>query len=242
MKFWYPFYFLYMCVVAVPLLIVSTIITSVLTLILSPLFPNNRISYTPAIIWAKFVCYVFLVRVKINGLDNISNKQSYIFTSNHQSMFDILVVYGWLPFIFKWVMKMELRKVPFLGAACASAGHIFIDRSNPIAAKKSMTNASMQLINGNSVVIFPEGTRTKTGKVGKFKRGAFLLAMELKLPIVPITLSGSYDRLPPNSIFIKPGKITMHIHPPIDSTRYKMEESSVLLRQTQEIVKSGLNQ
>lgn len=242
MKFWYPFYFLYMCVVAVPLLIVSTIITSVLTLILSPLFPNNMISYTPAIIWAKFVCYVFLVRVKINGLDNISNKQSYIFTSNHQSMFDILVVYGWLPFIFKWVMKMELRKVPFLGAACASAGHIFIDRSNPIAAKKSMTNASMQLINGNSVVIFPEGTRTKTGKVGKFKRGAFLLAMELKLPIVPITLSGSYDRLPPNSIFIKPGKITMQIHPPIDSTRYKMEESSVLLRQTQEIVKSGLNQ
>lgn len=238
MKLLYPLYFLYQWLIAMPLMVISTVITSISVLILSPLLPNSKISYLPAVIWGKFCCYIFFINVKVTGLENVNRKQSYVFTANHQSAFDILAVYGWLPYIFKWLLKIELRKVPFLGAACQAAGHIFVDRTNPIAAKQSMAKAVDQLKNGISVVIFPEGTRTKTGKLGKFKRGAFLLAMELKLPIVPITISGSYERVKGYRTF--PGTIEMKIHPPVDVTAYAMDESSALLRHTQEIIRSGL--
>lgn len=240
MKFWYPFYFLYQWLIAVPLIAVSTVITSILTLILSPLMPNSKISYLPAIIWGRFCCYILFIRVKVKGADNLDKKQSYVFTPNHQSMFDIFVIYGWIPVIFKWVMKMELKKVPFIGPACVAAGHIFIDRSNPVAAKNSLEKAAEQLKHGNSVVIFPEGTRTRTGKLGKFKRGGFLLAMELSLPVVPVTISGSFERLHMHSLMVRPGTITLTFHPPIDVTKYKENDSSLLLRTTQEIVRSAL--
>ncbi len=238
MKSWFPFYILYTCIIALPLIIVSTVITSILTLILSPLLPNNKTSYIPAIVWGRFCCHVLLIRVKISGLQNIDKNRSYIVTPNHQSIFDILAVYGWLPLIFKWMMKKELREVPFIGSACEAAGHIFVDRESPVAAKNSLIKAAEQLINGNSTVIFPEGTRTKTGKVGKFKRGAFLLAIELQLPIIPITIKGSYERF--RNKFIYPGVIEMKIHPPVDVHSFSIENSSDLVRQVQEIVKSGL--
>ncbi|MFV0471993.1 MAG: lysophospholipid acyltransferase family protein [Paludibacteraceae bacterium] len=238
MKYIYPLYFIYQWLVAIPLMLLSTFFTTTSIIILSPIFPNSKLANLPAVIWGKFCCYVFFINIKTVGFERLDKKQSYIFTANHQSMFDILVVYGWIPFIFKWIMKMELRKVPFIGAASAAAGHIFVDRSNPIAAKHSMEKAAEQLKNGNSVVIFPEGTRTKTGKLGKFKRGAFLLAMELKLPIVPVTISGSYERIKGLRVF--PGTITLTVHPPLDVTQYDMSQSSELLRTTQEIVRSGL--
>lgn len=240
MRFLYPFYLIYQWLIAMPLAAVATVLTAISTVILSPLFPNSKFAYLPARMWGRFCCYIAFVNVKHSGFEHLNPKQSYIFVANHQSVFDILAVYGWIPFIFKWVMKMELRRIPFIGVACAAAGHIFIDRSNPIAAKHSLEKAAKQLIDGNSVVIFPEGTRTRTGKLGKFKRGAFLLAMELKLPIVPITLSGSFERLPIHTVLIKPGTINITVHPPIDVTKYTMEQSSELLRTTQEIIKSGL--
>ena len=238
MKLLYPLYFVYQWLIAMPLMLISTVITSILIFLISPVFPNHKISYLPGILWGKFVCYLFFIQVKISGMEHLDRKQSYIFAANHQSAFDILVIYGWLPYIFKWLLKIELRKVPFLGAACQAAGHIFVDRSNPVAAKQSMQKAVEQLKNGVSVVIFPEGTRTKTGKLGKFKRGAFLMALELQLPIVPITIAGSFERIKGWRTF--PGTIKMTIHPPVDVTTYGMDESSALLRNTQEIIRSGL--
>ena len=238
MKFLYPLYFVYQWLVAMPLMVISTTITSILIFLFSLIWPNHKIAYLPGIIWGKFCCYIFFINVKVSGLEQLDRKQSYVFAANHQSAFDILVVYGWLPYIFKWLLKIELRKVPFLGAACQSAGHVFVDRSNPVAAKLSMRKAVDQLQNGVSVVIFPEGTRSKTGKLGKFKRGAFLLAMELKLPIVPITISESYERV--KGLKVYPGTIKMTIHTPVDVTTYGIDESSALLRHTQEIIRSGL--
>ncbi len=238
MKFWYPFYFIYTIVVAVPIIIVATILAAVLTLIFSPIFPDSKSSYVPAILWGRVTCYILLIRVKVSGLENIDAKQSYIFTPNHQSLFDVLVVYGWLPSIFKWVMKKELRQIPFVGAACEAAGHIFIDRDNALAARQSLMLASDNLKNGVSTVIFPEGTRTKTGRVNKFKRGAFLMALDLQLPIVPITLRGSYERI--RGYYFFPGRIEMIVHPPVDVTQFSAEESSKLVRHVQEIVKGPL--
>ena len=127
--------------------------------------------------------------------------------------------------IFKWMMKAEIQKIPFVGKACNAAGHIFIDRKIPVSAKRSLKKAEKQLQNGVSVVIFPEGTRTKTGVMGKFKKGAFLIATDLKLPVLPITLRGSYERITRNTFLITPGTIEMIVHDPISvSANTEMNE------------------
>lgn len=142
--------------------------------------------------------------------------------------------------IFKWLMKAELRKIPLVGKACAVAGHIFIDRSNAVTAKHSIEQAEKQLKNGISVVIFPEGTRTHNGEMCKFKRGAFLIATDLRLPILPVTLRGCYERLPRNAVNVVPGTIEIIVHQPIDTESYGADGSPKLMLDSWNIINSGL--
>jgi 1-acyl-sn-glycerol-3-phosphate acyltransferase len=230
----------YQWLIAIPILVIITILVALSTIILSPLLPNSRISYYPAQMWARWCCRFCFVKVRVVGMENLQPNQSYVFALNHQSIFDIFVVYGWLPFIFKWMMKAELRNIPFIGKACEAAGHIFIDRTHPIAAKKSLEKAEYQLKNGVSVVVFPEGTRTYTGEMGKFKRGAFRIATDLSLPVVPITLRGSYERLKRNSVNINPGIIEMYIHRPIEVAPFLPNNTAELIQETFNIIESKL--
>lgn len=232
------FFTVYQWLIAFPLMLVATIITALLTIFLSPLFPNVQFSYYPARYWAKFICLISFVKVKINGLDKLNPKDSYVIVMNHQSIFDIFVIYGWLPMIFKWMMKAEIRKIPFIGQACNAAGHIFIDRKNPLSAKNSLSKAAKQLQNGVSVVIFPEGTRTKTGAMGTFKKGAFLLAKELALPVLPITLNGSFERITRKTFLITPGTIDVTIHNPVSVT--SETDINILLKETYQTIQNSL--
>lgn len=233
-------FLLYQWLIIAPILLIITIIVAISTIVLSPIFPNSIIAYHPARIWAKLCCYLLFIRVQINGLEKLNPKQSYVFVLNHQSIFDIFVVYGWFPVIFKWVMKAEIRNIPFVGKACQAAGHIFIDRSNPIAAKHSLQKAEQQLKNGISVVIFPEGTRTKTGEMAVFKRGAFRIATDLELPIVPVSIKGSFDRLKQNSFNINPGIIVVSVHEPVQVKPYLPERTAELIQDTWKIINAGL--
>ncbi|MDX9749413.1 MAG: lysophospholipid acyltransferase family protein, partial [Paludibacter sp.] len=206
----------YQLIIAYPLVLLITLLVALATIVLSPLFPNHTVSYFPARWWGRVICFLFFVKVRFTGLENVDTTQSCIIAANHQSMFDIFIIYGWLPYLFKWVMKAELRRVPFIGKACESAGHIFINRSNPVAARKSIEKAERQLKNGISLVIFPEGTRTSDGSVGKFKKGAFRIAADLQLPILPVSISGAFARMPRSSFVVQPGIINVHFHSPID--------------------------
>ena len=236
----HPLFVLYQWLVAFPVLLVLTILTAVFTIILSPVFPNAQFSYFPAHWWGRFFCYLLFIKVKITGIEKLDPKKSYVIAANHQSIYDIFVVYGWLPMIFKWVMKAELRKIPLVGKACESAGHIFIDRKNPVAAKKSLDKAEAQLRNGVSVVVFPEGTRTYTGQMGKFKKGAFRMATDLHLPIVPVTLRGCFERLPRNGFIITPGTIEMIVHEPVEVEGYEHEKQPELMQKLHDIIESAL--
>ncbi len=236
----HPLFVLYQWLVAFPVLLVLTILTAVFTIVLSPVFPNAQFSYFPARWWGRFFCYLLFVKVKITGIEKLDPKKSYVIAANHQSIYDIFVVYGWLPMIFKWVMKAELRKIPLVGKACESAGHIFIDRKNPVAAKKSLDKAEAQLRNGVSVVVFPEGTRTYTGQMGKFKKGAFRMATDLHLPIVPVTLRGCFERLPRNGFIITPGTIEMIVHEPVEVEGYEHEKQPELMQKLHDIIESAL--
>ena len=235
-----PFFFIYQWLIAFPILVIATILVALSTTVLSPLLPNSKLSYHPARMWGRLFCQLCFVRVKVYGLEKLQPKQSYVFALNHQSMFDIFVVYGWFPFIFKWMIKSELRKIPLVGKACDAAGHIFINRSNAIEAKRCLEKAEAQLKNGVSLVVFPEGTRTKTGEMGKFKRGAFRVATDLALPIVPVTLKGSYERLHRNTFNVTPGTIELHIHQPIDVVPYLPDNSAELIQKTYDVISSAL--
>ena len=236
----HPLFVLYQWLVAFPVLLVLTILTAVFTIILSPVFPNAQFSYFPARWWGRFFCYLLFIKVKITGIEKLDPKKSYVIAANHQSIYDIFVVYGWLPMIFKWVMKAELRRIPLVGKACESAGHIFINRKNPVAAKKSLDRAEAQLRNGVSVVVFPEGTRTYTGQMGKFKKGAFRMAADLQLPIVPVTLRGCFERLPRNGFVVTPGLIEMIIHEPVEVKGYENEKQPELMQTLHDIIESAL--
>jgi 1-acyl-sn-glycerol-3-phosphate acyltransferase len=213
-------YFIYQWFFFMPLMIVATILTAIITMLMCSLFNDRFWGFYPAKIWSRFACYFSFVKVKVSGRENINPTQSYVFVANHQSLFDIFAIYGWLNIPFKWIMKKELEKIPFVGKACKSAGHIFITRGQSKAALKSIEEAKKKLINGLSVVIFPEGSRTYTGAIGNFKRGAFQLASDLQLPIVPISIKGAFDVMPRTSFNINPTKIELIIYPPIDTNLY----------------------
>ena len=242
MKYLLKFFsIIYSTFIYIPLSILSTIITCVSIIIMTPIAGDAKWGYYPGRVWGRVMCALALTRVKIVGNENIDPNKSYIFVANHQSMFDIFLVYGYLNAKFKWIMKMELRRTPLLGKACDSMGHIFVDRSNPMRAQKSLKEAQERLLQGhNSIFLFPEGTRSATGKVGRFKRGAFTIARDLHFPIIPVSISGAYDVLPKGGWHITPGQITMTIHEPIDTSNLTDNNLGEMVDNVRDIVAQGI--
>ncbi|MBB3187909.1 lysophospholipid acyltransferase family protein [Microbacter margulisiae] len=235
------FTFIYQWCIFVPLFTISTIMTAISTIILAPIFKDSDITYWPARKWSRFACKGMCIKTEIIGREKIDSSQSYVFAANHQSAYDIFLIYGWLNNRFKWIMKKELRKIPLVGAACESAGHIFIDRSSTVSALKSIETAQRKLQNGASITVFPEGTRSATGKMGKFKRGAFTIAGSIGLPIVPLTIKGTFEVMPKNSYNIHSGKLTLIIHDPIPYSKELFEDNQqVLINQVHDIIEQGL--
>ena len=222
----YALYGLYQYLIVWPIMVVLTLFTAVFTILFVP-FRNAEFVHKVQQFWSRSFYRLMFLPVTVEGLEHINPGQSYVFVSNHQSMFDVWLIYGWLPVIFKWLMKAELRKVPFVGTACKAAGHIYVDRKNPKAALESMENVKKQLKDGICTVIFPEGTRTKDGQVGRFKRGAFQIALDLKLPIIPISLSGCYDVLPKGKPFVYRRPVRMYVGESIDITQFENNNEAI---------------
>lgn len=233
---------LYEIFIAMPILVVLTILTSLVTIIGSAIGKSDFWGYYPAHIWSRLFCLFSLVRVEVSGRENIDKDKSYVFVSNHQGAYDIFLVYGYLNHNFKWVMKQSLRNIPFVGKACESAGHIFIDRGNPKAIQHTIEAAKKKLQGGMSVVIFPEGTRSADGKLHKFKRGAYQIAVDLNIPVVPLTINGSYKILSKSSKLINPGKLTLKIHPPIYPDKETGHDMEVLVKESYDVIASGLDE
>ena len=233
----YPFYILYQYLIAWPILVVLTAFTAIFTV--CPVFWRNaEFVHKVQQFWSRSFFWLMFLPVSVDGAEHIQPGQSYVFVANHQSMFDIWLVYGWLPVIFKWLMKAELRKVPFVGTGCKAAGHIFVDRRNAKAAMESLKEVERQLVGGVSTVIFPEGTRSKDGEVGRFKRGAFQIAWDLGLPVIPLSLSGCFDVLPKGKPFVHRHPVHMHIGKAIDLKKYA--DSNEAIEAVREAVIEGI--
>ena len=226
-------YRLYQLFIVLPLFIVLSIITATVTVVGCRLGNGHFWGYYPGKIWARITCYLLFLPVHVEGRENLDPKQSYVFVANHQGAFDIFLIYGFLNRNFKWMMKKSLRKVPFLGVACEYAHHIYVDRSGASKIRKTYDNAREILREGMSLVVFPEGARTFTGHMGKFRRGAFTLASELQLPVCPPTINGSFNVTPRTKdffwVFWHPMSLTIHkpipYKPNDDHEREMMAES-----------------
>lgn len=207
-------YLIYQICIALPIMIVITILTAVVTM-LGSIFDNRFWGYWPGMIWGRLFYIIFLIPLKIDGKENIQKGQSYVIAPNHQSYWDAFLIYGYIGIKFKWMMKKELGRIPFVGWACYMAGCIFIDRSSRESGINSIRKAESKLKDGMSVVIFPEGTRSYDGQMGKFKRGAFLISEELQLPILPVTIDGNYDVMSRHAWNVTWHPVHMTIHEPV---------------------------
>jgi len=217
---------LYQYLIALPVLLALTILCAIITIICIP-WKNSWWLHSIQATWARTFCWLFFIPVTVKGVENIRKNQSYVFVANHQSFFDIFTIYGWLPVIFKWLMKKEIMRIPLVGSACRAAGHIGVDRKNAKAAAASIKDIENELTNGVSTVIFPEGTRTENGQVGRFKRGAFQIAWELNLPIIPIRLDGCFEVMNRHAKRVTRHPITMTVMPEIDLTQFESMDQAI---------------
>ena len=213
----------YQVFIWIPIFVATTILAAVITSIGCLCGGEKVFSYYPGMIWSRLTCIISLCPVKVKGRELIDKNKSYVFIANHQSAFDIFLVYGYLGQPIKWVMKQSLRKLFAVGYACEAAGFIFVDSSSPQAAAKTINQAKEQLKNGASVFLFPEGSRTPDGKLSNFKKGAYQMAMDLSLPVVPVTINGSFIVMPKNTFRITPYPMEMIIHEPVEAEKYKAD-------------------
>ncbi len=232
-------YLVYFFIVAAPLMLVTTILAALLVIIGSLVGAGSAMGYYPPKVWAKVMCWLTIVRVTVKGRENINHATSYMFVANHQGAYDIFAIYGWLGHNFKWMMKKSLRKIPMVGYACEKSGHIMVDKSSPAAVRRTVEAAKNTLRGGMSIVVFPEGARTMTGKVGPFKKGAYQLALEFGLPMVPITIDGAFDVFPRMAKLPRPGHIKVTIHKPVEAPLTE-EQRQRAIDLTREAIISGL--
>lgn len=211
-------YRIYQILVALPVIIVLTALTALVTIIGCTLGDGHFWGYYPPVIWSKLVLKVLFIPVRVVGRENLEHGRSYVFIANHQGAFDIFLVFGHLGRNFKWMMKRQLRAIPLVGYACEKSHQIFVDKRGPSHVKDSYDRARRTLRGGMSVVVFPEGTRTYDGTVGSFKRGAFMLADELRLPVVPMTIIGSFELMPRTDKYYRVCRrpLTLVIHKPVE--------------------------
>lgn len=223
-----------------PYLVLSTLFFGSLAVVLVYVTNPRIASLIGGVIWARLIAYLTPIFVKVIGSENMDKKQSYVIVCNHQSHYDVIVLYGWLGVDFRWVIKSELRKVPGLGIGCEKIGHIFIDRSDTKAALATINAAKKQIVDGTSVIFFPEGSRSRNNELGKFKKGAFRMAFDIRIPILPITIVGTKNVLPPKTIRLLPGRVKMIIHEPIDIAQYGDGDINELMEKVRAVILQGI--
>ena len=170
-------YQVYVWLILLPLVICLTLVFSVLTVIFAALVNPDFASRVFAVTWARLGAWLTPIRVRVEGSEHATRSRRFVVARNHQSMYDILVIYGWLRLDLKWVMKKELRKIPGIGIGCEKAGHIFIERRNPKQASQAITDAISRMGDGIGILFFPEGTRRLDGRLRPFKKEAFRTAI-----------------------------------------------------------------
>lgn len=179
--------------------------------------------------WARAVLWASGTPVSLHGAERVDWREPQVLVCNHVSWYDVFAIAAVLPVGYHFVAKKELERIPLFGMAWKAAGHISIDRSNRQSAVASLRRAGEKIRSERgTVVIFPEGTRSRTGELQPFKKGAFVLAIEAGVPIVPTVVRGSFDIMPPGRWVVRPRRIHLHFCAPVPTSGYTPDQVDVV--------------
>ncbi len=221
----------------------STAFWATVSIVASLFSGSGRIQHFCMKRWSRDNLWLSRARVEIEGMENIDRSRPQIFAANHSGLHDILSLSAHLPIQFRWVAKKSLFNVPFMGWHMARSGYIPIDRDNPREAAKSIIEAARVIRGGVNAIAFPEGTRSRTGDLGRFRSGAFALALRTGVPLVPISLEGSYRVIMPKTLQVNPGTIIrIKIDRPIDLSSYAHGDKHRLMEQVFEVMHRNLEE
>jgi 1-acyl-sn-glycerol-3-phosphate acyltransferase len=216
--------------------IVGAIITFLVALIRVPGIQN--VAYQISRFYCLLVLKTSLVKIRVTGMENINIDEQYVFMSNHSSYYDIPATAFSIEHQMRWVYKKELAKIPFLGWALRSIGHIMVDRGNRTKAIESIRESLSHLKGNTSIMIFPEGTRSRSGELLPFKKGGFHIALQSGFPIVPVAVKGSRDIMKKGTFRIHSGTIHIRIFPPIPVKDYGISRINELKDRVRALIES----
>jgi 1-acyl-sn-glycerol-3-phosphate acyltransferase len=196
---------------------VYTIVLGTLSIASSLFEKRGYFAHWCARMWSRLILATTGVKVDVSGLDRLEPGRTYVFVANHQSIYDIPILFWALPYQLRIIAKESLGNFPFLGWHLRRTGHMLVDRSRPHPAK-IFGWASRLTANGLSLIVFPEGTRSRDGRVARFKGGSFYLALEAGIPIVPLSVVGSRHVMLKGRLATYPGHVKLVVHEPIDTS------------------------
>ncbi len=188
--------------------------------------------------WAQSILKISGIQVRVKGIEKIDLKQSYLFMSNHQSTFDIMTCLSVIPGTARFLAKQELFRIPVFAQGMRAVGMIPIDRGNSKKARQSLDKAIKEIKKGVSVIIFPEGTRTKDGNIQPFKKGGFVLAIKGGIPIAPMVLTGAREIMQKKDLHLNKGTIQIEFLDPVPTENYKYEQRQQLIQDIRDSIVS----
>ena len=220
-----------------------TVVLATVTILAGPIDPNGKVVYRINKLWTWAILFAGGVRLKVVGTERLDPQRAYVFMVNHQSNLDIPVLVQSLShFQLRWIAKKELLRVPFFGWAMWAGKHITVDRDKPTQAVKNLRRAQERIAAGISVVVFPEGTRSRDGQLQRFKKGGFFLAVETKTDVVPVTIVGSRNLLPSGAWRLRSGDVQVIIDQPVSIASYRPGNLRLLMNQVRETISTRLRQ
>jgi 1-acyl-sn-glycerol-3-phosphate acyltransferase len=235
-----PFHWWRTVFVLIPAISVYTIVLGTLSLLSTFFDRTGDFGHRCARAWASLILRTTRVHVDVTGANGIDLRRSYVFAANHQSIYDIPIVFTALPFQLRIVAKASLGRIPFLGWHLSRTGHLLVDRQRPGAG---VVKKMARLVNEHhSLIVFPEGTRSTDGAVGRFKGGPFVLALEAGMPVVPISIVGSRHVMKKGSLMVCPDSVSLTIHAPIETTDVPRDAVRELADRVREIVRRDVDE
>ena len=218
----------------IPAISVYTIVLGTVSLVSTLFDRKGDFAHRCARAWSRLILATSGVRVQVSGLERLDPERSYVFAANHQSIFDIPIVFSALPYQLRIVAKESLGRIPFMGWHLHRAGHLLVDRKNPGA---DIVHKMARLVReGSSLIVFPEGTRSVDGTLGRFKKGSFLVALGAKLPVVPVTIEGSRHVMQKGRLMVRPGEVLLTVHDAVPTESVRREEVRALAEQVRAAV------
>lgn len=203
---------------------------------------GRRIHRYAAVPWAKCILWAGGIRWRVLGLEHLHPGRPAIYMANHQSYFDIFALLAALPVDFKFIMKQELMRIPLLGMAMRRAGYIGLERKDPRQAVASLQRAAEKIRSGLSILVFPEGTRSRDGRLRDFKRGGFNLALRAGCDIVPVTIEGSYRIVSQDRPALHKTTVTLHLGTPIAADRFSKRNVDALVAEVRQAIAGPLDE